>query len=60
MFVDTPNSLIANVIKDEVELNLDYLIKSQGEDGSWPPTWSWGGENTKKLGRELKLSGKGT
>jgi hypothetical protein len=23
--------------------NLDYVIQSQGEDGSWSPPWSWFG-----------------
>jgi hypothetical protein len=25
-----------------VDENLDYLIETQHEDGSWSPTWSWG------------------
>ena len=54
-----PNSLIANLIKDEIELNLDYLIKSQGKDGSWSPTWSWGGGENEEAWKRVEIKWKG-
>jgi hypothetical protein len=30
-------------IKEVVAVNLDYEISSQNKDGSWTPTWTWGG-----------------
>ena len=28
-------------LEDAVAANLDYIITTQQEDGSWQPTWSW-------------------
>ena len=29
-------------LQEAVEENLDYLIDTQHEDGSWLPAWTWG------------------
>ena len=34
---------MADALSKEVELNLNYEIEHQHEDGSWLPNWSWGG-----------------
>ena len=34
-------SPLAAELKDEVEMNLDFEIEQQGEDGSWSPNFSW-------------------
>ena len=39
--VPSPESPLAAGIKDEVEMNLDFEIGQQGEDGSWSPNFSW-------------------
>lgn len=41
--VRSPASPFAKLLAKEVELNLDYEIQRQHADGSWLPTWSWGG-----------------
>lgn len=41
-FAPTPKSPVFELIKDEVELNLDYEIQNQSEEGSWTPNWFWG------------------
>jgi hypothetical protein len=40
--VPSPKSPLAAGLKDEVEMNLDFEIEQQGEDGSWSPNFSWG------------------
>ena len=31
------------LLADSVESQLDHLIQSQADDGSWHPYWNWGG-----------------
>ncbi|UCZ53819.1 hypothetical protein LGQ02_03260 [Bacillus shivajii] len=38
----TPNSPLANVLRDAINKNLDYEIENQTSDGSWVPFWEWG------------------
>ena len=40
--VSSPKSPLAAELKEEVEMNLDFEIEQQGEDGSWSPNFSWG------------------
>ncbi len=40
--VPSPESPLAAGLKDEVEMNLDFEIEQQGEDGAWSPNFSWG------------------
>ena len=40
--VSSPESPLAAEFKEEVEMNLDFEIEHQGEDGSWSPNFSWG------------------
>lgn len=47
-------SPLAEVLKPEVELNLDYEIEHQGEDGAWHPFWSWGSEGWKVAEQDWK------
>ena len=42
--VSSPESPLATEFKDEVEMNLDFEIEQQGEDGSWSPNFSWGAQ----------------
>ena len=39
--VPSPESPLAAEFKSEVEMNLDFEIGQQGEDGSWSPNFSW-------------------
>lgn len=39
--------------------NLDYVIQSQNNDGSWSPPWSWFGKPTLITGRKPNASGAG-
>ena len=39
--VDSPDSAFAPMLAREIDLNLDYEIEHQQEDGSWAPNWSW-------------------
>ncbi len=40
--VDSVQSPFARELNQELNVNLDYLIENQRENGSWEPTWSWG------------------
>ena len=40
----TPASLLAETLKSEVDMNLDFDIEHQNPDGSWSPTWTWYGQ----------------
>ncbi len=40
--VSSPKSPLAAGLEDEVEMNLDFEVEQQGEDGSWSPNFSWG------------------
>ena len=40
--VSSPASPLALGLEDEVEMNLNFDIEQQGEDGSWSPNFSWG------------------
>lgn len=37
-----PDALFADQLADAVARNLDFVIETQGPDGAWAPTWSWG------------------
>jgi len=55
--VSSPDSPFAPMLAREIDLNLDYEIEHQREDGSWAPNWSWGGtfpEAWKDAEREWK------
>lgn len=41
-WIDTRDHPYYPMYKDAVEMNFDFLINSQEEDGSWNPNWSWG------------------
>jgi hypothetical protein len=38
-----PEAVLAKPLAAEVQLNLDYEITHQNDDGSWSPNWSWNG-----------------
>ena len=40
--VSAPESPLTAGLRDEVEMNLDFEVEQQGEDGAWSPTFSWG------------------
>ena len=40
----TPTSILAETLKSEVEMNLDFDVEHQNPDGSWSPAWSWYGQ----------------
>jgi len=42
-FAFTPRSLAAAPLADLIPANLDFLVDQQAEDGSWGPSWDWGG-----------------
>ena len=39
--VSSPESPLAADLKEAVEMNLDFEIGQQGQDGSWSPNFSW-------------------
>lgn len=40
--VRSPDSPFIRGLEREIELNLDFEVERQAEDGSWPPAWTWG------------------
>jgi hypothetical protein len=38
----TPQSPLAELLAEELQIYLDYLIEQQTPEGTWEPTWSWG------------------
>ena len=38
----TPLSPLADLLADDLQVHLDYLIDQQTLDGTWEPTWNWG------------------
>lgn len=41
-WIDSPGHPYYPMYKDAVNMNFDFLINTQEEDGSWSPNWSWG------------------
>ena len=39
----SPKSLVADVLAEDVQVYLDYIIDQQSPTGCWEPTWSWFG-----------------
>jgi len=42
--IASPESPFAGAFAEAIQHNLDFIIESQGEDGTWTPPWSWDGE----------------
>jgi len=40
-FIDSPESPIYEVLKNEIEKELDYLIDNINTEGGWYPNWEW-------------------
>jgi hypothetical protein len=38
----SPGAVVADVLWDDLQRNLDYEIEHQSPEGAWEPTWSWG------------------
>lgn len=38
----SPQSIIADLLWDDLQVNLDYEIDRQIPEGTWDPVWSWG------------------
>jgi hypothetical protein len=39
----SPESAVADLLWDDLQRNLDYVIEHQTDQGAWEPTWTWGG-----------------
>ena len=40
--VSSPQSVIADILWDDLQVNLDYEIDRQTPEGTWDPNWTWG------------------
>ena len=40
-FIDSPKSPFYPGLERESAVNLDYILRTQKEDGGWPLNWSW-------------------
>ena len=38
----TPGSPVAELLADDLQVYLDYMVDQQTFDGAWEPTWHWG------------------
>jgi hypothetical protein len=54
----SPRSLVADLVADALQVNLDYVIEHQTAEGTWEPTWSWG-PLYPKVGEQAKLEWRG-
>ena len=52
--VSSPDSLFASEFGDLMERYLDYAVDRQGDDGAWPLSWSWPGDEWENAEREWK------
>lgn len=41
-FANNPSHFLYSVVKDGIEVNLDYIINEMNEDGVQCPNWTWG------------------
>ncbi len=41
-FAPSPEAPLADILTQSVQVNLDYEIEHQDEDGAWSPIWNWG------------------
>ncbi len=39
----SPRSSVADLLWPDVQTHLDYVIEHQKPEGTWDPTWTWGG-----------------
>jgi len=39
----TPELVGAELIEDALQDHFDFVIETQSDEGSWDPTWAWGG-----------------
>jgi hypothetical protein len=37
-----PDSLVADLLEEALQLHLDYVIAGQMAEGTWEPNWTWG------------------
>jgi hypothetical protein len=40
--VSSPQSIVADLLRDDLQAHLDYQIEHQAPAGTWEPTWTWG------------------
>jgi hypothetical protein len=38
----SPESIVADLLWDDLQVHLDYYIDQQTPEGTWDPVWSWG------------------
>lgn len=38
----SPGSIVEDVLGEDLQRNLDYVIDQQTAEGTWEPTWTWG------------------
>jgi hypothetical protein len=38
----TPGAPLTDLLADDLQIYLDYLIEQQTPEGTWAPTWNWG------------------
>jgi hypothetical protein len=38
----SPQSVVTDILWDDLQAHLDYQIDHQASDGAWNPTWTWG------------------
>ena len=38
----SPETPVVDVLGDDLQTHLDYVVDHQGPEGTWEPTWTWG------------------
>jgi hypothetical protein len=54
----TPDSVVADLLRDGLEEHLDYQIDHQTPEGTWEPTWTWG-DSYPDVWEQVKLEWRG-
>jgi hypothetical protein len=37
-----PDGVVVDLLAEDIQRNLDYVIEQQHPEGTWEPTWTWG------------------
>ncbi|UCC77847.1 MAG: hypothetical protein JSW37_05635 [Anaerolineales bacterium] len=54
----SPRSSVADLLRQDVQAHLDYVIEHQKPEGTWDPTWTWG-DSYPEVWKQARLEWRG-